>query len=642
MGLQRKIRTPSPLVFMTVVCALILGGYAWGAWNARNTAIQVARNETANLAQSLAEHAQNLFKSADNGLLFLVERLETEGSAPAAVRRLDRFLSARLAARSGVHAIAVFDKAGRLAASARTAGGSQLTDAGLLDIHRADPSRDLRFGPLVHDAVTGVWSKILSRRFDDDHGGFAGIVTTQIDLGAVRDYYRLFDVGSQGAIGLLTDGGDILARFPGSEKPGRNIAGDPYFQTYLRNGPVISLQVISSVDSITRQISVHRTENYPVAVFVGRAQAEILQQWWKDTLRELVAVLVVLAGVCLLGLRLVWHARQARRAEITLQHSESQYRLLADNSTDVVIKLSADLQRLFVSPSSIELLGYTPEQMLQSSGKRDVHPDDWNRVSGLLKGLQEDGGTVSFTYRFRHQSGEFIWLDGNSRWVEGERAFIMTLRNVSARVAAEQALHEANNRLQRLVMLDGLTGIANRRCFDQLLDREFRRGLRTGLPLALLMIDADRFKVFNDTYGHQAGDDCLCAIAATLGPLMRRPADLVARYGGEEFVVMLPETDQAGAMELAEHIRSEIRRLAIPHSGTGSAIVTVSIGVASAVPGQQAADSAALLAEADQALYVAKAEGRDRVQAAKWGRAALLEAPSPEIPPLETQSTPSP
>ena len=176
---------------------------------------------------------------------------------------------------------------------------------------------------------------------------------------------------------------------------------------------------------------------------------------------------------------------------------------------------------------------------------------------------------------------------------------------------AETTLRTANAQLQQTVMQDALTGIANRRLFDSVLLQEQRRAARTQHPLALLMLDVDHFKSFNDTYGHQAGDVCLQSIARTIARLAQRPADLAARLGGEEFVTLLPETDTAGAIVLAQRLREAIRQLQIPHGRGLDGIVTVSIGVAVVWPQPPSGADADLVGLADAALYMAKAQGRD-------------------------------
>ena len=178
-----------------------------------------------------------------------------------------------------------------------------------------------------------------------------------------------------------------------------------------------------------------------------------------------------------------------------------------------------------------------------------------------------------------------------------------------------QALKEANEKLEALSNTDGLTGIANRRHFDRVFGKEWNRSRRAETPLALIMIDVDHFKLYNDCQGHLVGDACLKTLAETLTSSERRAGHLVARYGGEEFVMLLPGTDSDAACETARHIRAEIRALALPHPGVAAGSVTVSLGVASLYP-MWFKDPDELIRAADEALYRAKQNGRDRIETA--------------------------
>jgi diguanylate cyclase (GGDEF)-like protein len=184
---------------------------------------------------------------------------------------------------------------------------------------------------------------------------------------------------------------------------------------------------------------------------------------------------------------------------------------------------------------------------------------------------------------------------------------------VRLRVRNHLELKRYRDFLEDLSLVDGLTGIGNRRRFDEFLIREWRRSRRARTPLALVMLDVDYFKAFNDKYGHAAGDECLREVAATIAMVVRRPGDLCARYGGEEFAAILPHTDLAGARTLGERIRAAVTGLEIPHARSAVApVVTVSIGVAAGdIAGNE--EPEALLRAADRRLYEAKIAGRNRV-----------------------------
>jgi len=184
---------------------------------------------------------------------------------------------------------------------------------------------------------------------------------------------------------------------------------------------------------------------------------------------------------------------------------------------------------------------------------------------------------------------------------------------VRARVRTQLTVKRQADALRALTLTDSLTGVANRRAFSERIDNEWRRCGRAGLPMALILADIDHFKLYNDHYGHQAGDACLEQVARAFCRAANRAQDLVARYGGEEFAILLPETDAAGAECVAQRVLDELAALGIAHavSPTGS-LLTASMGVSALVPDHRTQTSASLIRAADALLYQAKAEGRNR------------------------------
>jgi diguanylate cyclase (GGDEF)-like protein len=213
-----------------------------------------------------------------------------------------------------------------------------------------------------------------------------------------------------------------------------------------------------------------------------------------------------------------------------------------------------------------------------------------------------------FSDRSRHDlealAGDNIKLQAYAEQVERANRELVEIR---------RQLEDKNRLLERLSALDTLTGIANRRRFDDVLRQEWKRAARDNASLSLLFCDIDHFKRFNDTYGHQAGDDCLVRVAQAVEDALNRPADLAARYGGEEFVGLLVDTDSEGARLLAERVRGRVEALDIEHSSSDVApVLTVSLGSASTVPtGSMRPED--LVDLADRALYAAKQGGRNRV-----------------------------
>jgi diguanylate cyclase (GGDEF)-like protein/PAS domain S-box-containing protein len=306
------------------------------------------------------------------------------------------------------------------------------------------------------------------------------------------------------------------------------------------------------------------------------------------------------------------HARLAR--------SERLYRLLANNASDIITRVRMDGQRLYVSPSAQDVLGWSVEEMLQSDWKRNVHPDDFATFEAVRDRMRAGDMHAGGTYRYRRKDGSWAWIEARAHLVQSPDGdateFIGNLRDVTRQKEAELALETVMAELAQQATTDDLTGIANRRRFDEMLAKEWRRAMRVGDPVALLLIDVDHFKAFNDRYGHQAGDECLRFVARAIAAVIRRPHDLVARYGGEEFVAVLPGTTLDGAERMAQTLRLAIMQMAVPHAAASVGTVTVSIGAASAIPTGDTRP-AALIEAADGALYAAKRTGRNRVAIAR-------------------------
>jgi diguanylate cyclase (GGDEF)-like protein/PAS domain S-box-containing protein len=319
-------------------------------------------------------------------------------------------------------------------------------------------------------------------------------------------------------------------------------------------------------------------------------------------------------------------------AERKLMESEARYRLLAESATDMIFQLDRHLVTCFVSPASREILGHDPAELLELEPATLAHPDDAEAVGAAFRSaLIGAPDRASICCRLRHRDGRWIWVEAELRRLTDPRTgaasgIVGSLRDASMRKEAEIRLEQENRRLAADAAIDGLTGLSNRRAFDEVLEREFGRSRRDSTPIGLVMIDVDNFKSFNDLYGHPAGDACLRSVSLAIASAVRGPGDCVARYGGEEFAFILPNTDDAGALDVAERVRLAVRSLEIEHAGTRATVVTISAGVASAIAGATTAVPDALVQEADRALYAAKRAGRDAVVAASQPSAAATRA----------------
>lgn len=336
--------------------------------------------------------------------------------------------------------------------------------------------------------------------------------------------------------------------------------------------------------------------------------------------------LQIFIAVSMLTLYLVEVSTAERdRLQASLEESESRFRLLAEASSDVIVLSDLRGRREYVSPATAQLLGWQPEDLLGHNYMQIVHPDDIDILKELMARTAHGEKLEPQPYRVRKKDGAYLWMEGSLRLhhdpATGEAiGFVNVVRDISTRKAAEEQLTEAFRLVENLAMVDGLTGVPNRRHFDETLDLEWRRSMRTGAPLSLLMIDVDHFKRYNDVNGHILGDQCLREIATAGQKVLHRASDLFARYGGEEFAAVLPDTDADGAMMLAEQIRRAIESCKIPHAGNDHAVVTVSVGCATSAQ-RGTSQRMTLLHTADRALYQAKSEGRNCVRAAQFAEA---------------------
>lgn len=265
-------------------------------------------------------------------------------------------------------------------------------------------------------------------------------------------------------------------------------------------------------------------------------------------------------------------------------------------------------------------LWHIPDDLLNTNIKYPVTKHIASQTAdpeGYIAGVMElyENPEMSSSDTFLLADGRFFKRFSQPRRIGDVVAGrVWSFGDITEQKRAETALEESNRKLELLAVTDGLTGIANRRHFDEVLAQEYARHARTGVVLSLIMLDIDHFKSFNDCYGHIKGDDCLRRIGQVLTDCIVRPADLAARYGGEEFACILPETDLYGAVTIAEKIRRGILACAIPHSGSDVAeYVTASLGVVSVQCGtcRSVVD---IVAMADELLYKAKSSGRNRVE----------------------------
>jgi diguanylate cyclase (GGDEF)-like protein/PAS domain S-box-containing protein len=609
-GLLRRVpATAVVITFALVMTACVLGVMAWKALDAKKMALASGSADIQNLVHSLSEHASHTIQAADIAMAGMVDLLKYRDPEPD---RFNRYLAETAKTLPQLRGIGVADAKGNWSySSLPEQPRHNVSDRSYFAYHRDTPDNTLRISELLQSRIDERSSMIvLSKRITKLDGSFGGVVAAAIDKDYFNGFYRTFQLGPDGGISLIRSDGTLLMRWPASDKS-KDLSRTDLFSKHLKLSSVGSYKIISPFDGIVKYFGYEETPHYPMVVTVAVSEDWLLSEWWKGLRTDAIVAGVLLCMILMLAALLALQFRFRNKIERALREREAHYRLLANNIADIIILIDARGLLRYVSRSAEPVLGLRPKDLLGKSCFDLVHPDDRESVKSAtarLKGIDSVSTVV-----FRHYRG-----DGTLAWVESKfklasepsdparTEFLCVIRDVTERKRMEDELTQLNRRLTQLAATDGLTGLTNRRTFDGFLRREYE----ACEEIAVLLLDIDNFKGYNDTYGHQAGDRCLQAVAKAIGDATANTSGLSARYGGEEFAVVLPNTAEDAALKVAERIRLTVRALGIPNTASSRGYITISVGVAAR--NRSTLDEAALVGEADTALYQAKRLGRNR------------------------------
>jgi len=328
---------------------------------------------------------------------------------------------------------------------------------------------------------------------------------------------------------------------------------------------------------------------------------------------------LALVAVTALPVGALWDERL--RAEKAASEASSVYHTLLAHTQDMIVLSSLDGAERYVSPACERLTGWKPEEFLALDRASTYHPSDIEMTSMMLDSIRDGKLHHQIRYRIAQKEGGWRWVEasvtGYLSPITGEVAgYVGTLHDITQHYEIEEqrdALARDRESLTLLAQTDPLTGLPNRRAFDAAMQTQVFSGFGAMQSAVLMLIDIDNFKLYNDTYGHEAGDRALCAVAAALRSTLSREADFVGRWGGEEFVVLLPATNLRGAQIVAAELLRSVRMLNIEHEHSHRGCVTVSIGMAP-LDADSRADSRAWIQKADRALYESKRMGKDQAR----------------------------
>ncbi|MCW8194607.1 sensor domain-containing diguanylate cyclase [Proteobacteria bacterium 005FR1] len=312
---------------------------------------------------------------------------------------------------------------------------------------------------------------------------------------------------------------------------------------------------------------------------------------------------------------------ESKNSGVHIVHPEpdsATYRTLLESTKAIPWKITwATLEFSYIGPQIEELLGWERESWVGINDWAErMHPEDRDRVVNFCVAQSKSGTDHEADYRALTKNGDYVWIRDVVHVVRDEKtgevdSLIGFMFDITERKRIEEKLVALQKELEELSYKDGLTGVANRRMFDSVVDVEWASARRNSQALSVALVDIDHFKEYNDHYGHVQGDDCLKQVARLLESAASRPRDFLGRYGGEEFVLVLPETGPDAALAVAERCRQIVREAAIPHAASDAAsVVTVSVGVGTIVP-RSNDDLTAFIESVDRQLYAAKLSGRN-------------------------------
>lgn len=608
-ALLQRLAAPSLMVglFLLVMSGCILGLIYWKTSDARRMTLLRAEAEIRNLTHSLSQHTLNTLRAIDVATTGMVDLLRYQQPQPD---RFNAFLARTVRDLPQLSEIGALDPAGSWVYASPQMPNDRSFAEPYLAFHRDNPDAGMRISGPVTSRIADRQVIVVTKRITKQDGRFGGIIVAAVESNFFASFYKTFNLGLQGSVSLLNSDGVVLAHSQ-SKDLGRNLSATNLFQKHLKESPKGYYKIVSPFDGITKYFGYEQIPDYMLTSTVALPESELLSNWRADLQSDLIVAAALFCLVCFMATLLLIQFEHRGRIERSLRDREQRYRLLADNIADIVIRLDRYGNMLFVSQSVEAVLGWSPDALIGRSCFEMVEPGDVESVRLATAKLVATNQTQTLNFRTYRADRSICWVEivfklthaaDNPKHVE----IVGVLRDITERKAMEDELTAVNARLAELATTDGLTGLANRRYLDGFLRREFEIHDR----ISVLLFDIDHFKGFNDRLGHQAGDECLKAVAKIIASATHTATFLSARYGGEEFVIVLPGIAEQHAFIIAESVRLKVKALNMTNPASNRGHISISAGIASKTASMQS--EADLVAEADMALYKAKRLGRDR------------------------------
>lgn len=587
----------------------------WAEYTNWQRLLQSANTRQMETARAMALHTDDILALAQQPLNNLSAHARDALGDEAKMQHLLEEMLRVVKTSPLLRSLAYADAQGRLIGStfAANSAGMDLSDREYFLFHKSNASTQPRFGLPSQSQTNGRWFLPISQRIDNPDGSLAGIMIATIDMDHFSRFIETFEVNEENAFALLRKDGAILLRLPIDLKAmGANVADSALYRDQIMKKLRGNYEYVSRFDGTKRISGFYRSTDTGVTAIATQTKASIFDDWLKQSKYPWLSI--ILAYLIGTAMAIRW-IRQIELREIGDQKvaaREAEFRLIANASPDVIEKISLAGVRQYVSPAAARIFERDTESVIGTSVLDDRDDQTKSAWQDALAKVQSGSSTECILYRHQRMDGTMIWLESVISCFRSDDnnepdGIVVITRDVTRQQMMKQELNA-------LATTDELTRLFNKRYFNTQLSSTLAAARANQQSVSLILLDLDRFKAYNDTYGHLAGDCALRDVAAVIPPELIGTGGLAARYGGEELVVLLPNTDAEETMKIAENIRKAIAALKIEHAGNLPwGHVTVSSGYATALPSHAFSEND-LITQADRALYAAKAAGRNRSQ----------------------------
>ncbi|WP_296083712.1 diguanylate cyclase [uncultured Agrobacterium sp.] len=558
----------------------------WSEYTNWQRLLQSANTRQMETARAMALHTDDILALAQQPLNNLSAHARDALGDEAKMQHLLEEMLRVVKTSPLLRSLAYADAQGRLIGStfAANSAGMDLSDREYFLFHKSNASTQPRFGLPSQSQTNGRWFLPISQRIDNPDGSLAGIMIATIDMDHFSRFIETFEVNEENAFALLRKDGAILLRLPIDLKAmGANVADSTLYRDQIMKKLRGNYEYVSRFDGTKRISGFYRSTDTGVTAIATQTKASIFDDWLKQSKYPWLSI--ILAYLIGTAMAIRW-IRQIELREIGDQKvaaREAEFRLIANASPDVIEKISLAGVRQYVSPAAARIFERDTESVIGTSVLDDRDDETKSAWQDALAKVQSGSSTECILYRHQRMDGTMIWLESVISCFRSDDnnepdGIVVITRDVTRQQMMKQELNA-------LATTDELSRLFNKRYFNTQLSSTLAAARANQQSVSLILLDLDRFKAYNDTYGHLAGDCALRDVAAVIPPQLIGTGGLAARYGGEELVVLLPNTDAEETMRIAENIRKAIAALKIEHAGNLPwGHVTVSSGHATALP----------------------------------------------------------